>query len=588
MDRLLLAAIALPVLGSILSGVLAPFGRSAVRQSALVTTLLTLVVAGLLVAQYPGGEAVFAGTSLPWLGAQSGLDIELSVGLDGLSVWLFGLSALLMVTSVLVSWEAIKERPATFYGLLLMLEAGVLGVFSARDIILFYVFFEFTLIPLFFLIGIWGSHQRRYAAIKFFIYTLAGSMLTFVGLLTLVLWYYRQHGTMTFSIAQLTAGTASAMPVELQVGIFLALLAGLAVKVPLFPLHTWLPLAHVEAPTAGSVILAGVLLKIGTYGFVRFNMAMLPDATAILMPYLLGLSVAGIIYGALVSLAQKDIKRLIAYSSVSHLGFCMLGLLTLNRLGVQGGTLQMINHGLSTGGLFACVGMLYERYHTREIDKFGGLAYKMPVLAFFMLVFTLSSIGLPGLNGFVGEFLVLIGMFQRAFATAPGAWTLPLRVIAVTAVLGVVLGAWYMLWLVERVFFGQLREPSHESDHPSDLPSDLGPREILALVPLVIFVVWIGVRPDDFLRPMAGTLNQVTQTVDQAYQRQHPPLAGTEKRMLANAAPRARGVGGAQPPCAEFDCLSSVGNALRGVPGPAVSGMGRSPFPTETATGDTL
>lgn len=523
MERLLLTTLLLPVVGAALALLLGPFGRGAVRQSALVTTVLTFAASVALLWRFPGGDATFAASGLQWTDPSWGWTIRMSVGLDGLSVWLFGLTSMLMVSSVLISWEAIGQRPAAFYALLLLLEAGCLGVFAAQDVILFYVFFEFTLIPLFFLIGMWGSAERRMAAIKFFLYTLAGSMLTFLGLLALVLWHYHQVGDLTFSLPALRSGIAgedAVMSITAQSWIFVALLAGLAVKVPLFPLHTWLPLAHVEAPAAGSVMLAGVLLKIGTYGFVRFNMAMLPDATALFMPYLLWLAVAGILYGALVSLAQKDVKRLIAYSSVSHLGFCMLGLLALNRLGVQGGTLQMINHGLSTGGLFACVGMLYERYHTREIRDLSGLATQVPVLAFFMLVFTLSSIGLPGLNGFVGEFLLLLGMFQRAFGGLGTEGDVQLRCIAVLAVLGVVLGAWYMLWLIERVFFGRYRRPDARPSESS--VQDLAPREVAALVPLVVFILWIGIQPAVFLNPMQQTLNGIARKVDMAYGRQHP------------------------------------------------------------------
>ena len=309
----------------------------------------------------------------------------------------------------------------------------MLGVFVARDIILFYVFFEFTLIPLFFLIGIWGSQERQHAAVKFFLFTLAGSLLTFLGLLgdraVELLSPRRRRGHRRTDVLHPAADRGPAAcgrwTRRCKCGVFLALLAGFAIKVPLFPLHTWLPLAHVEAPTAGSVILAGVLLKVGTYGFARFNVPMLPTATATLMPWLLWMSLAGIVYGALVALAQHDIKRLIAYSSVSHLGFCMLGLFALNRLGIQGSVLQMVNHGLSTGGLFAVVGMLYERYHTRQIADLGGLARRLPVLAFFMLVLTLSSIAVPGLNGFVGEFLILLGMFERGWAAAPAADWIP-------------------------------------------------------------------------------------------------------------------------------------------------------------------
>jgi NADH-quinone oxidoreductase subunit M len=515
MHRLLLIAVFLPLVGALgLAG-----NRESARRWALVTTLLTLALAVALLGWYPGGEPRFAVTPDSWSDwIDAPVDIRFCLALDGLSVWLFGLTTLLMVTAVLISWEAITEQATRYYRLLLILETGMLGVFTAQDIILFYVFFEFTLIPLFFLIGIWGSEQRRYAAIKFFLFTLAGSMLTFLGLLAIVLWDYAHSpvGRMTFSIPDLTdhlARPAWRIDPAVQIWIFLALFAGFAIKVPLFPLHTWLPLAHVEAPTAGSVILAGVLLKIGTYGFVRFCLPMLPDATVALMPYMLWLSVAGIIYGALVALAQSDIKRLIAYSSVSHLGFCMLGVFAVNRLGMQGGVLQMVNHGLSTGGLFALVGMLYERYHTRKIADLGGLARKTPVLAFFMLVLTLSSIGLPGLNGFAGEFLLLVGMFQRAWVEpSVQYWT-----IAVLAASGVVLGAWYMLYLVQRVFFGPLREPPHHPDQPP--VRDLSFREVMALAPLVVLIVWIGVQPGFFLDRMSGTLDAVTTRVARAERR---------------------------------------------------------------------
>jgi NADH-quinone oxidoreductase subunit M len=315
------------------------------------------------------------------------------------------------------------------------------------------------------------------------------------------------QGRLTFSIPQLTADLA-ARPLSpgLQLWIFLALFAGFAIKVPLFPLHTWLPLAHVQAPTAGSVILAGLLLKIGTYGFLRFSLPMLPAAAVQCMPWILGLAVAGILYGALVALAQRDIKRLIAYSSVSHLGFCMLGIFALNANGIQGASLQMINHGLATGGLFALVGMLYERYHTRQIDQLGGLARRLPVWSFFLVLLSLASIGLPGLGGFVGEFLILLGMFQRAWGASGAEPDWFLRAISVLAVLGVVLGAWYMLQLVERVLFGALKEPALAGSHAP--VRDLCLREVAALVPLAALLVWIGIQPAFFLdrmRPAPGT-----------------------------------------------------------------------------------
>jgi NADH-quinone oxidoreductase subunit M len=524
MPTLLLITLLLPLAGALLLG----GDRASSRHWALAIALVVLGMAALLVAAYPGGTEPFAATDLAWL-AWTGapVDIRFSVALDGLSVWLFALTALLMVVAVLVGWEAIREQTLLYYRLLLILETGMLGVFVARDIILFYVFFEFTLIPLFFLIGIWGSKERLRAALKFFLFTLAGSLLTLLGLLAIVLWVWYHPvddwapKKLTFFIPELTdALRIRPMDAPVQKWIFLTLMAGFAIKVPLFPLHTWLPLAHVQAPTAGSVVLAGVLLKVGTYGFARFSLPMLPEAAATLMPWLLWIAVAGIIYGALVALAQSDIKRLIAYSSVSHMGFCMLGLFALNRVSVAGGVLQMVNHGLSTGGLFAMVGMIYERYHTRQIADFGGLARRLPVLSFFMLVLTLSSIGVPGLNGFVGEFLILLGMFQRGWVEAPAAYWLQFRVIAVLATSGVVLGAWYMLWLYQRVFFGPLREPTSAS-HSSDEGhiSDLCPREIACLTPLLVFILWIGLQPQFFIERITPTLDRLMRPAMEAVER---------------------------------------------------------------------
>ena len=516
--NLLLVTILLPLAGAVLISLLYRQGQVTARWIALVCSGVTLILTAWLVAT--DHVTPFEHAWLP----SSSIDIRFSVGLDGLGLWMFALSALLTVTGVLVSWEDIKDRAPAFYALLLLLETGLLGVFTARDIILFYIFFEFTLIPLFFLIGIWGHEERRYAAMKFFLFTLAGSMLTFLGLLAIVLWNFYAaepgHRVLTFFIPELIKGL-ELHPVDprVQLWIFLALFAGFAIKVPLFPLHTWLPLAHVQAPTAGSVDLAGILLKIGTYGFLRFSMPLLPEATVLCMPWILWLAVAGIIYGALVALAQTDMKRLIAYSSVSHLGFCMLGMFALNDLGVKGGVLQMINHGISTGGLFALVGMIYERYHTREIGQLSGLARRTPWLAAFMLIFTLASIGLPGTNGFVGEFMILMGMFQRGWASAPDVWALQWKVISVVAVLGVVLGAWYMLWLIERVFFGPLRETEHK---PGDPPvQDLKPREILALSPLVVFIFWIGLQPQYFLERMNPELDNVATIVSDAFDKKY-------------------------------------------------------------------
>jgi len=526
MDALLVIATFLPLLGAAVLPLAARLSADAVRYTALGVILVTLLLAGILAfggpnagsetatASADGYPAQYAQVDEAWLGADSGIDIRFSLALDGLSNWMFGLTALLMVTAALVSWKAVEDRPALFFGMLLLLETGCLGVFAARDIILFYVFFEFTLIPLFFLIGIWGSEQRRYAAIKFFLFTLVGSVITFLGLLAIVLYanQYTGLGRLTFSIPELTAALGeNPMPLELQLWVFFALFLGFAIKVPLFPLHTWLPLAHVQAPTAGSVILAGVLLKIGAYGFLRFSVPMLPAATAAAMPVVIWLSVAGILYGALVALAQTDMKRLIAYSSVSHLGFCMLGIFALNHLGVEGGVLQMVNHGLSTGALFALVGMVYERYHTRRIADLGGLARRLPRLTFFMVLFTFSSIGLPGLNGFAGEFLLLLGAFQRGWADGPETLVVnwQLGIAAILAVLGVVLGAWYMLQLIARVFFGPLKEPAAATGEHGP-PRDLTGREFWALAPLAVFVIWIGVAPNRYLQPIGQATRPLT------------------------------------------------------------------------------
>lgn len=524
MPSLLLLTIFLPFAGAALIWVLSEAGQAVARRIALAVSLITLALAAAVVLRFD--PSTVDGVDWPWF-SSGAIDIRFSLALDGLSLWFFALSALLTLTSVLVSWEAIDDRAPAFYSLLLLLETGMLGVFAARDIILFYVFFEFTLIPLFFVIGIWGSEDRRYAALKFFLFTLGGSLLTFLGLVAIVLWnyYHVEPHVMTFSIAALQQNlNDQPIPFHVQFWMFLALFAGFAIKVPLFPFHTWLPLAHTQAPTAGSVILAGILLKIGSYGFLRFNLPLLPEATAACLPWLLWLCLIGIIYGALLALAQTNIKKLIAYSSVSHLGFCMLGTFALNRPGMYGGVLQMINHGLSTGGLFAVVGMIYERYHTREIADLGGLARRLPLLATFMGLFTMSSIGLPGMNGFAGEFMILLGMFQRGYAEAPVVYSAQWLAIAVLAVSGVVLGAWYMLWLFERVFFNRLREPAHHQGPPI---RDMSSREVLALAPLLVFVFWIGLFPRHFLQPMTGKLDDVLAVTSEPFHQRYQEL---EKR----------------------------------------------------------
>jgi NADH-quinone oxidoreductase subunit M len=572
----LATTILIPLVGVGLIWALAGGSRHIARWVALATSLVTLywAVKKCVLPAFTGEP--LPTYDMPWYESAT-VHIHFNLGLDGLGLWMFALSALLSITAILVSWEAVEERGPLFYSLLLVLETGMLGVFAARDILLFYVFFEFTLIPLFFLIGIWGGEQRRYAAVKFFLFTLAGSMLTFLGMLAIVALNAETAGKYTFSIQDITANLAvHPLSAPQQFWIFLALFAGFAIKVPLFPLHTWLPLAHVQAPTAGSVLLAGILLKIGTYGFLRFNMAMLPDATVTCMPWVLWLSAGGIIYGALVALAQGDVKRLIAYSSVSHLGYCMLGLFSLNALGMQGGVLQMINHGISTGGLFAVFGMIYERYHSREIAKLGGLVRRIPILSLFMLIFTFSSIGLPGMNGFAGEFLILLGAFQRGYSGSPAIYQVQWITISVLAVFGVVLGAWYMLWLYQRVFFGPLHEPeveghghghapeahshdahahsahghdahshdAHGHDNHSHGPAPLPPshvrdmncREFWAVAPLVVFVFWIGLKPQTFLAPMQRDIGVITDKVETAFARHWSAPTVTAATKI-NAAP---------------------------------------------------
>ncbi|MSR59079.1 MAG: NADH-quinone oxidoreductase subunit M [Planctomycetaceae bacterium] len=534
--------VTLPLAGALVLLLTARFGIEHVRRTALMNVLLTFAVAVVMVVRYDPDrvddnnqpQLIQMAMVMPWVGSPgAGPDIRFALGIDGISLWLIALSALLMIPAVLVSWEAVQDRPAAFYALMLVLEAGLIGVFAAQDIILFYVFFEFTLIPLFFMVGIWGGQDRRWAARKFFIYTLAGSVLTFLGLIAVVLSYSWMSGNseLTFSIPALTQGISQQLAVNPEAQaywakaspwIFLALFAGFAIKVPLFPFHTWLPLAHVEAPTAGSVLLAGVLLKIGSYGFLRFALPLVPEACFRFFDFVSILAVIGIIYGALLALAQDDIKKLVAYSSVSHMGFCLLGLFALNSVGITGGLLQMINHGLSTGALFAIVGMLYERYHTRDIQAYHRMAKKYPVMAFILLIVVFSSIGLPGLNGFTGEILALMGMFKSNW------------LYAVLSLSGIILGAWYMLWLVQRTFFGRLREPGHEGhghaasglaahdagDYSSESAlTDLNVRELCALVPVVVLIAWIGIYPQYFIRRMEPSISQVMRQVDAGFQR---------------------------------------------------------------------
>lgn len=415
----------------------------------------------------------------------SGVQISYHVGLDAISGPLAALTGLLVPLSVAASFASIRTRVREYYAWLLLLTSGMFGVFVARDVLLFYVFFEFTLVPLYFLIGIWGGQERRYAANKFFLYTFAGSVITFAGILYLAIRAAALRGSPLVSFDLLELSSIDLPPGE-QSLLFVALFCGFAIKVPLFPLHTWLPLAHTEAPTAGSVLLAGILLKLGTYGFLRFSLPMVPSGAVEWARGMGWLAVAGIIYGALCCWVQRDFKKLVAYSSVSHLGFCMLGMFSLLPVGLSGSVLYMINHGISTGALFLVVGMLYDRYHTREIDRIGGLARRMPILTFFFVLFVLSSIGLPGLNGFVSEFTVLLAAYNSD-VLGP--------VFGALGASGILLGAIYMLYMAGRVLFGPLKEPPHTPDLAHVRTRDLNRREIAILAPLAATVILLGVYP---------------------------------------------------------------------------------------------
>jgi NADH-quinone oxidoreductase subunit M len=478
----------LPALGAVLAFLIA--SEELVKRMALITSTLTFLISLILFFTFDSSTAAMQFFErYEWIPA---LGISYEVGVDGISLLLIVLTTFLTPLTLLASWDSIHVRSREFMICMLFLESGLVGVFAAIDLFLFYVFWEATLIPMYFLIGVWGGPQRIYAAIKFILYTMAGSLLMLVAILALYFLHRQATGDATFNLFQLLQ---LELPLNTQRWLFLAFFLAFAIKVPLFPFHTWLPDAHVEAPTAGSVILAGVLLKMGTYGFVRFCLPLFPEASLDATPIIALLAVVGIVYGALMALIQTDIKKLVAYSSVSHLGFVMLGIFAFNSQGLDGAVLQMVNHGLSTGALFLLVGMIYDRRHTRLISDFGGLAKVMPMFAAFFLVVSLSSIGLPGLNGFVGEFLVLLGAFQ----------TMP--IFAVIGALGVILAAVYLLWMYQRVMFGEV---THQANMQL---TDLTLREVVVLVPVVLAIVWLGLYPQPFLKRMEATTKAVVERV---------------------------------------------------------------------------
>ncbi|MBI4691662.1 MAG: NADH-quinone oxidoreductase subunit M [Nitrospirae bacterium] len=414
-------------------------------------------------------------------------NITYYLGLDGISILFVLLSTLVTILCILISWNSIKTKVKEFYISILVMEGAMIGVFCSLDFMLFYLFWEAMLIPMYLLIGVWGGPNRIYAAVKFFLYTLVGSVLMLVGII--VLYFYAGR---TFDILELVTKT---YPYNMQFWIFWAFFAAFAVKVPMFPVHTWLPDAHTEAPTAGSVILAAVLIKMGAYGFLRFSLPLFPEAAVAMTPVMLTLSVIAIIYGAVICLAQTDLKRLIAYSSVSHMGFVTLGIFALNSQGVEGGILQMINHGIVTGALFLSVGIIYDRTHSRQIADYGGLASVMPVYAAAFMIFTLASIGLPATNGFIGEFLIILGGFTAS------------RWAGVLAATGIIIGAGYMLWLYQRVFF-------METNKKVIGLQDVSAREIITLLPMVILIFWIGVYPTPFLGFMHESVRHLLERVN--------------------------------------------------------------------------
>lgn len=484
---LLSAVIFLPLIGAIIIALARTVvNASAIKGIALAIALLTFVVS---LSLYTGfDETTHAMQFMVQKSWIPELGISYQLGIDGISLWLVLLTTFLTPICVLAAWGSIEKGVSGFMISLLMLETGMLGVFCALDLFLFFVFWESMLIPMYLLIGVWGGKRRIYATVKFVLYTMAGSALMLVGILYL---YFQNDNS--FDLMTLYDKAATLTHQRL---LFLAFFIAFAIKVPLFPFHTWLPDAHVEAPTVGSVILAGVLLKMGTYGILRFCIPLFPEGTVAFTPLISALAVVGIIYGALVAMVQPDLKKLVAYSSVSHLGFVVLGLFALNSQGVQGGIIQMVNHGLSTGALFLLVGMIYERRHTRMIADFGGLAKCMPIFATMFLIVTLSSIGLPGLNGFVGEFMILLGSFIS------GAFS---KVYAILAATGVILAAVYMLWMFQRVMFGKLDKPENQN------LKDLNLREVIVLLPILLFIVWIGVYPKPFLSRIEKSVNHVLQ-----------------------------------------------------------------------------
>jgi NADH-quinone oxidoreductase subunit M len=496
--------ILLPVIGALVAGVYGVTSRrneSNFKWIALGFAVVTFAVSLLLISGTGASGYAFE-QNVSWIGA---IGTRYHVGVDGISLWLVLLTTLLMPIAVLSSWTSIKERQLSYYIFLLILEGAMIGVFVSLDLLLFYLFFEASLVPMFLLIGIWGGERRIYAAVKFFIYTAVGSLLMLVGIIAL----YFIFGSFDYVVIlqAMNSGT-SVLSSTAEFWLFLAFAFAFCIKIPLFPLHTWLPDAHTEAPTAGSVILAGVLLKMGTYGLLRFNLGLFPNMSRQFAWLMITLAVIGIIYGALVAMVQPDMKRLVAYSSVSHMGFVVLGLFSFTELGMQGALYQMLNHGVSTGALFLFVGFVYERRHTRMIRDFGGLSTPMPWFATLFVIASLSSIGLPFLNGFVGEFLIMIGSWTSG--AIPHPW-----IATMLAATGVIWAAVYMLWMLQRVLFGKVTNPDNA------MLRDLNAREVGLLIPLLVLMLFMGVYPRPFLDRSKASVEAVRARVAE------PPTGGS-------------------------------------------------------------
>jgi NADH-quinone oxidoreductase subunit M len=475
----------LPVAGAVLLLLMGRARENLIKWLALTVSIITFILSIPLFTHFDKSTHVMQFVEKhEWIPSWN---INYFLGLDGISILFVLLSALVTILCILISWNSVRTKVKEFYIAILIVEAAMIGVFCSLDFFLFYIFWEAMLIPMYLLIGVWGGPKRIYAAVKFFLYTLIGSVLMLVGIITLYLYSGR-----TFNILELAR---QSYPYEMQFWLFWAFFAAFAVKVPMFPVHTWLPDAHTEAPTAGSVILAAILIKMGAYGFLRFSLPLLPEASKAMTPVMLTLSIIAIIYGGIICLAQTDLKRLIAYSSVSHMGFVTLGIFALNSQGMEGGILQMINHGIVTGALFLSVGIIYDRTHTRQIADYGGVASVMPVYSAAFMILTLASIGLPSTNGFIGEFLIILGGF------AASQWA------GVLAATGIIIGAGYMLWLYQRVFFMET------SPKVSDL-RDADAREIVTLLPMIILIFWIGVYPETFLGFMHESVRHLLERVD--------------------------------------------------------------------------